>query len=249
MATSIYAESFVRREYKYYVPMQHIARLRKRLLIYMDHDEFCLRMPENQYLVRSIYLDTPHYAFFNEKMAGLRNRKKLRIRAYNRQTPDSRAFIEIKRRLDDSILKERASIPLAEAGQLLETVAFTSNGAVTAAQAALNRFVFFTHHLNLSPSVLVIYEREAFFGKDNPEVRITFDMNVRSYPRPGLDDLFRDADLKTFCDPYFILEIKFYERMPYWTRQIVRDFHLLRESISKYCHGLETWVPALRSLA
>jgi SPX domain protein involved in polyphosphate accumulation len=246
--SDVYVESFVRREYKYYVPSWQIAALRQRLLRYMDYDEFCLEMPERQYHVRSIYLDTPHYVFFDEKSAGLRNRKKLRIRSYNDRTPDSRAFLEIKRRIDDSILKERAAIPFEEAERLLEGVPFSSNGSATTAQAALNRFVYFTHSLNLSPSVLVTYEREAFFGKDNPEVRVTFDMNVRSYPRPTLAELFREADLKTFCDPNFILEIKFYERMPYWARQVVRDFHLNRESISKYCHSLASWVPSLRAL-
>ncbi len=245
----MFQDSFLRKELKFYVPSQKIGPLRNYILRYMEYDPFCIGRPNMLYSVRSIYFDTPHYLFFFEKIGGIDKRKKLRIRTYNEPNEFAPAFLEIKNKFTDNIFKERAKVPLMNITEVLDGFDNeTGENVSTASRKALNKFIFLVHGLNLIPRVLISYEREAFVGLDDPDVRITFDIDVRSYPNPSLDDFFREADLITISDPYFILEIKFFNRMPIWTRQLVSTFGLQQESISKYCNGLEAWVPSLQGL-
>ena len=234
---------FERKEYKYYVRQGQVENLRNRFLPYMEHDDFCKQMPANIYTVRSIYLDSPRLLFYYEKLTGLKYRKKLRIRAYNTPTADTRAFLEIKRKIDDTIYKDRAKIALSDVANLLNggEIDLVDEHPVFKEKIALDRFTYLIGKLNLAPKVLITYEREALVGTYESDLRVTFDMNVRSYPHPEIEDLFREDDLLAFSGKYFILEVKFFGRMPTWVRNIIRDYKLHQQSISKYCNGIDAW--------
>lgn len=107
---------------------------------------------------------------------------------------------------------------------------------------AFEKFLLLVYKLSLEPKVLITYEREALMGRDDQRLRVTFDLNVRSYVYPEFKDIFREADLKTINERCFILEIKFDEWMPVWVRRIVAKFDLRQQSISKYCNGLDEWL-------
>ncbi len=237
-------ERFERKEYKYYVPVDLLEPIRKRVMTFMEHDPFCRERPDNIYSVRSIYLDTPRLLFYYEKKDGLKVRKKLRVRTYNTNAPSNNtAFLEIKRKIKSTVFKERARIDLADANNLLNGANLTLLDPTSrfTEKAALNKFIYLTKRLNLEPKVLITYEREAFVGMDDPGLRVTFDMNVRSYPIPDFCEIFREQDLKVIKNPYFVLEIKFYGKMPHMARRLVRDFGLRQQSISKYCSGIDIW--------
>ncbi len=234
---------FERKEYKYYVRQGQIESLRNRFLPYMEHDSFCQQMPEKFYTVRSIYLDTLRMLFYYEKLTGLKYRKKLRIRTYNTPTENTKAFLEIKRKIDDTIYKDRAKIVLSDVPKLLKgtDIKLADENPSFKEKTALDRFTYLTRSLNLESKALVTYEREAFVGTDESDLRVTFDMNVRSFPFPSFDDIFREEDLCGFSGKYFILEVKFFGRMPTWVRNVIRDFRLHQQSISKYCNGIDAW--------
>jgi len=236
---------FKRKEFKYYVPIERYAVLRERVLTFMEHDPFARLKPNGMYSVRSIYFDTPGLLFYYEKIDGEKLRKKLRVRGYDLPGEHRAAFLEIKRKINNIIYKERAGVPVGQAGNLTNGAHLTllREKPTIPEQAAMNKFLFLMKRLHLQPTVLITYEREAFVGIDDPEVRLTFDCNLRSFLNPEIDDLFREADLKTIAEPWFILEIKFYGRMPLWTREIVREFGLRKQAISKYCSGLDAWRP------
>lgn len=234
---------FKRKEYKYCVPIEMLDPIRQRFLAHMAHDPNCRDRERNRYSVRSIYFDTPHLLFYFEKIDGLKIRKKLRVRAYNNCTPDCPAFLEIKRKYKDNIYKERARVAFDEVENLTNgaRLHLLSGESSFVERAALNKFIFLTKKLSLVPTALITYEREALFGIDDSSLRVTFDYHVRSLSNPIIDDLFREEDLRNVTDPFFIVEIKFWGRMPIWIRSILRDFNLRRESVSKYCRGLDRW--------
>ena len=60
------------------------------------------------------------------------------------------------------------------------------DGIESADSVVLNRFMYLINRLHLEPKALITYEREAFFDPDNPDLRITFDYNVRSFLNPTL---------------------------------------------------------------
>ncbi|MCB2199051.1 polyphosphate polymerase domain-containing protein [bacterium] len=237
-------ERFERKEYKYYVPGALLASLRERVQNHMVHDPFCRNHPANRYVVRSIYLDTDNLLFYYEKMDGQKYRKKLRVRVYDDLTEESIAFLEIKRKVDDTILKERALIDWPEAFKLgngADIQLAKDRGETEAGRITRDRFIYLTKRLLLEPKALITYEREAFMDEENPDLRITFDMNVRSYYQPTFEQMFEEKDLRAFSDPYFILEVKFSTVLPLWMREVIRDYRLHQQSISKYCLGLDSW--------
>jgi SPX domain protein involved in polyphosphate accumulation len=234
---------FNRKEYKYFVQWEMLEPLRKRFMQYMEYDPFARQMVDHNYTVRSVYIDTPRLLFYNEKLDGIKIRKKLRVRVYNELEPNSLAFLEIKRKIEDTIFKERLKLPLAETIHLMNGIDIRlQDGYATFSEAAtLEKFKYLTKRLNLKPTVLITYEREALIGIDDPSLRVTFDLNVRSYPNPQLEEIYREDDLTEIASQYFILEVKFNGRMPVWIRNVIRDFKLRIQAISKYCNGIDTW--------
>jgi SPX domain protein involved in polyphosphate accumulation len=218
--------------------------LRQRFLVNMEHDSFCRDIDNKAYTVRSIYLDTRSFLFYFEKKDGLKIRKKLRIRTYNNSQPDNVGFLEIKRKNGNTVFKERVQINLSETPNLLNGAELHPIGSDSNIERiALNRFIYLTKRLKLEPKTLITYEREALVSIDDPMLRVTFDMNLRSYSRPNIEEFLREHDMRNIEDSHFVLEIKFNTIMPVWVRQIIRDFGLRVQAISKYCHGLDVWHP------
>ena len=236
---------FERREFKYFVPNKLLGDLRMRFLQYMEHDPYCAGREHNQYCVRSVYLDTDNLLFYHEKIEGLKIRKKLRVRVYNDIEAKSPAFLEIKRKFENTVFKERVKISLPETVTLMNgaNLQILDEDTSFSEAATLGKFLYLKKRLNLRTKVLVTYEREALMGLDDPNLRVTFDINPRSFPNPRLEDIYREDDLICFSKHAFILEVKFNGRMPVWIRNIIRDYRLHLQAISKYCNGVDTWMP------
>ncbi len=225
----------MRLEYKYLVPMDRIEEFRKEILPYVDADDKC---DENvEYKVRSIYFDTSDLRFYREKIEGLKIRKKLRIRGYNELKTKNLIFLEIKRKNEGFVNKNRAPLHYSNLNDLLESNSISefiindSNGELRKEDAT--KFLFHLKKNSLQPIVLVVYEREAYFSKFDDSLRITFDKNLRYQMYPHINDLFND-NLTTLFTDNFILEIKFSRGYPNWLSNIINDFYLKRKSLSKY---------------
>jgi hypothetical protein len=226
----------MRLEYKFLLPIRFLQEFRTRLQPYTIPDKFTQQNPAQEYTVRSIYFDTARLRFYHEKLAGLRNRKKLRIRGYGQPNAESKIFLEIKRKYENYGIKDRASLFFRD----LETFfgsfdidKFILNDQPDACEGA-RRFIHHVIKSNLNPTVLVVYQREAYISKFDRNLRITFDKSLRYSAFPSLHDLFRDDHLVMAMNHYFILEIKFEHGYPIWLRRIVEDHNLTRQALSKY---------------
>ena len=225
-------------EYKYVVPVGKMDLLRSMVLPFVNKDKFMNLCPECGYTVRSIYFDTPTYMFYHEKVDGLSNRKKIRIRGYNLYAADNIVFLEIKRKQEKRISKNRAPVKFSDLGNIL------SNGNPKDYMIDghrkkntlddLNRFLFNIKKDRLMPTVLVTYEREAYFGKFDHSLRITFDKNLRGACHPPLDALYDDDCLKWANHNHFVFEVKFYDVFPSWLKMINNRLGLQLGSFSKY---------------
>jgi hypothetical protein len=244
-------DRFRRYELKYFVSPDEMCLVRAMVAPFMRPDEYGLGRPGNCYTVRSIYSDTRDLRFYHEKEAGLKIRKKLRLRTYNRYQPDSVAFFEIKRKHGQTIMKERVGMGLDQALELsrldpdarAETLSRNGLGLTPGSRASLDRFFFLTDSLMLRRTVLVVYEREAYVGRENPRVRVTLDCDVRSIIRPDLDDIFAERDLRHLSSRRQILEVKFDGWMPPWLRPVTTRLNRSYQPISKYCRGIDLWAP------
>jgi SPX domain protein involved in polyphosphate accumulation len=235
----------LRYERKYLIPYRLLDKMRARISSFVLEDKYCLPTEHNykQYTVRSIYLDSPHMDCHEEKTEGVELRKKFRIRTYNHFDPNSVAILEIKRKIQNRIKKHKAITfvdrvePLMFSSDIFKYL--KNNSSVEEIEDA-QRFFFHVKKRNLRPSVLVTYEREAYFGKLDQGVRITFDKNIRSYIYPKFNDLFREDNLKHLFPAHFILEIKYYtDEMPTWAKSLVQEFKLRNDALSKYTIGYD----------
>ncbi len=228
----------MRLEYKFLVRNELLDSLRKKILPFVELDKFVKENNGNEYTVRSIYFDTSNFDYYHEKINGIKIRKKLRIRSYDTKADDNLVFLEIKNKYDNFIGKNRSPVLFHNLKNLLntneiETYALTNNGYAN----SINDGEKFLHHIyrsGLKPTILIVYEREAFLSKFDNGLRITFDKSIRFYDNPNIDSLYRDDDLEIASPNHFVLELKFSNGYPKWLQDIVQEFGLIRRSISKY---------------
>ena len=228
----------MRLEYKFLVSTDRLDELRDAIMPFVSLDEYALREVDNQYTVRSIYFDTMKLDDYRDKLAGIKIRKKLRIRGYNQVTKESVTFLEIKRKYENHISKNRAPVLFSNLELLLKTsdiekYLMKKKNYLDAKNDAI-KFFYLLKLKNCTPVILIDYEREAFYSKLDSTLRITFDKNLRSRPLPQLNDLYQNEQLKYAMPGKFILELKFFGGFPTWLQKIIRRFDLNRQAISKY---------------
>lgn len=236
----------LRYERKYLVPNDLMPKLRDRLMPFVEPDKNTLpsRNSLMQYTVRSIYFDSRNFDFYQEKSAGVLFRRKFRIRGYNSYEPGKTVVFEIKRKIEDRIKKHRSQFKFEDVKEVLQSGCI-EDYILNPEQSQereddARRFMFHVKKDFLHPSVLIVYEREAWHGKFNPDVRITFDKNIRSIKYPDIEMLFEDGNYSYLFNRHFVLEIKYFsEPMPMWGRSLVKEFDLRHQAISKYTIGFD----------
>ncbi|MFA6111045.1 MAG: polyphosphate polymerase domain-containing protein [Candidatus Latescibacterota bacterium] len=225
-----------RREYKYLIPEAAVAELGAAFSPFVEPDDHARCRPEG-YTVHSIYLDTPRLTHYHEKLDGIRDRRKVRVRGYDEGGADAPVFLEIKHKHDMAISKSRARLccrdlePFLATGEIARYVA-GPDGSRDRTDAG--RVLYQIHRHHLRPVILIHYRRQAFFRRFDPSVRITFDHDLRSTPFPALDELHRTVGAVPSLNGNCILEVKFHDEMPPWLERLLTAFGLDRTSLSKY---------------
>ena len=182
--------------------------------------------------ISSLYLDTPDFRIIRDsieaKLWGHAYKEKLRIRTYGTPTADSKAFLEIKKKYKGVVYKRRVSMKLAEAMDYINGGAKPPDSQI---MREIDRAMCFYSHPK--PAVIVSYERDAFFVRDLPALRITFDSGVR----------YRDTDLelshgsqgkKLLDESFSLMEIKTDGAMPLWLSHALDELKIYPASFSKY---------------
>jgi hypothetical protein len=226
----------LRREYKYLAPVGIIDQLRSAIKPYIELDKYASIRPNKEYTVRSIYYDDKDLNAYYEKVEGIKNRNKIRIRCYNEYNHTNIAFLEIKRRLENFIDKHRSPLKFEYLEDLFYTGDIESYIIQKEPDALDNakRFFFQINKNHMKPISLVVYDREAFFSIFDSNIRITFDKNLRYYSFPDTASFYNESLLKSAMPKYFILEIKFYKGFSEHFQDIINRFVLVRLALSKY---------------
>lgn len=232
-----------RLEYKYYIPEKYLTNLRNDISQYLKHDIYAKFRPNFEYTVRSIYLDSSKLHTYQEKLSGIKERSKFRIRTYNQQSNDSLAFFEIKRKDSDFISKDRSKILCRNIESFLSTKDFSllagSQRDKTQRETFARNFLYYFCLHQLKPTVLVTYEREAFECKFGTGIRITFDKNIRARATSTLSELFVDDKMIPSLIGFFVLEVKFSKILPNWLPRVMNKYGLFREAASKYVMSMD----------
>jgi len=107
-----------RLELKYLIREQTAQAVRDFVASYLTLDRYGVSQPDCSYTIHSLYLDSDDFTFYWQTINGNKNRYKLRVRYYD-DRPSSPVFFEIKRRMNNAILKERGAVKREAAEALL----------------------------------------------------------------------------------------------------------------------------------
>jgi len=228
-------------ELKYLVPEELALALRDFVSNYLELDEYGVGRPNLSYTIHNLYLDSDDLRIYWGTINGNKNRYKLRLRFYE-DSPGSPVFFEIKRRMNDAIMKQRGgvkrhAVEAVLAGQIPHTASELVKDDVLQAEA-IRHFVELMNDTRSAPVAHVYYEREAWISTHDNSVRVTFDRNVLISPEfTSRFTAEMDAPTSVF-GPMVILELKFTGRFPDWFAEMVRIFGLRQASASKYADGV-----------
>lgn len=232
-----------RLEYKYYIPDSYLDGLRRDILPFLKYDDFALKMPQKEYTVKSLYLDSPQLHTYQEKLMGVKERHKYRIRGYNELNEDSVVFLEIKRKDMDYITKDRAMLLYQNLEKFIAMKDFSllSPGKNAAAyHSGARNFLYYFHLCQLKPVVVVTYDREAYHCRFGTDLRVTFDKNIRTRPGRSFSDIFVDEKMEPSLSGCFVLEVKFSRIIPGWLPKVLLKYNVFRDSASKYLMSVDT---------
>lgn len=229
-----------RREIKYLIREDEALAIRSYLSSYLEPDENALGKPDNSYSVHTLYLDSNQLATYRAANDGDRNRFKLRIRYYD-EDPQSPVFFEIKRRINEGIVKQRARVKREAVHSLLAGESPMPEHLYKWSDrqwADLLDFWHLVERLQAAPRAHNAYLREAYVNAD-ATVRVTIDRAVRIGTEFGGELGTEIVDAVEVFAGAVILELKFTERMPTWLIEMVRGFELKSSGAAKYVRGVE----------
>lgn len=223
--------------------MRDLPALREQLRPYLVADSHATAANHGAYTVRSLYYDTPRLSYYHEKREGLPVRKKVRIRVYDERTPDSIAFLEVKRKNLGWVSKSRAPVRIGDVDRILATGDIDGFvlplGAYPKRHEHAAHFLYHMQSAHLRPSALVVYQREAFHGAFDRGFRLTLDYDLRCAMRMDLPDLYREDALTPYLEGLCVVEVKFARGLPSWVASVLEPYRVRREAVSKYCLGID----------
>ncbi len=236
-----------RREFKYLVDERTAQLIRAWIAGVCEPDRYA--GPDGRYLIDSLYLDSLDLRLHRATVDNEPARHKLRIRGYP-QAPGSPLFLEVKRRVDDVILKSRAQISRDRFVALLETgdVSLVEPEQLRATESFLSYYQV-SRMGPMVPAVLVRYEREPYSSLIDNYARLTFDRSIQYQVASELTLDADDAAWMPIDDPramgrmfttsLSVLELKFEDRAPGWMQRMITTLELPRLSFSKYARAID----------
>jgi len=228
-----------RYELKYRIYESNAEAIKQFIKPYVQLDRYCKLQRSGAYPIVSLYLDSDDLHLCRESLTGQKNRFKLRIRSYTDE-PDYPRFFEIKRRINNVIVKNRARVMDHNVATLLAGLSLPPQDYdYTADQETLRQFQLYVNSISAKPVILIRYMRQAYEGDSENRVRITFDRhlayNITNTPKVRLNS--RGWQPRLFDG--VILEIKFTNLYPAWLTRMVKYFDLRQQSMSKYATSVK----------
>ena len=226
---------FKRYEIKYMLTQEQYNRIVEGMKEEMKPDEW----GRNTNL--SLYFDTPDFLLARRSAEHPLYKEKLRVRSYGLAKPDTKVFIELKKKYDGVVYKRRIGMEEKDAERYL-----LHDEKIEHSQIEAEIDYTKQRYKGLQPKVLLSYDREAWYAKDDHEFRITFDQNI----------LWRETevDLSTgiYGEPLLkegqvLMEVKAGGAIPLWFVKLLSEEKLYKTSFSKYGNAVKT-ILARRSI-
>ncbi|MGN0164403.1 MAG: polyphosphate polymerase domain-containing protein [Candidatus Ornithomonoglobus sp.] len=223
-------EVFNRYEHKYLIDKETYKKVLKVMDAHMELDEH--NPGHEPYTIANIYYDTDDDRLIRRSLEKPIYKEKLRLRSYGVPDKNGKVFLEIKKKFNGIVNKRRTTLALNEAYD------FTRTGVAPKPKEYMNKQVlreitYFLQVYDLRPKLYLAYDRVAYFEKNNPDLRISFDTNIRSR-RYNLHLEDGDYGELLLAPDMYLMEIKTGLAKPLWLTEMLTELGIKRRSFSKY---------------
>lgn len=224
-----FKEIFKRVEKKYILTKEQYEGLMPLIDEYMKGDDY------GESTICNIYYDTPNHQLIRTSLDKPVYKEKLRIRTYGAPKEDTTTFVEIKKKYKGIVYKRRISMKYTEAME------FTCNKTPPKKDSQIAHEIMWllNFYEGIRPAMVLTYDRTAYFAKNDPNLRITFDKNImwRDYEVDLLKGIYGEQILPEGCR---LMEVKIPDAMPLWLAHKFDELHIVPTSFSKYGRAYET---------
>ncbi len=217
-------ESRGRHELKHYINYADVLQIRSRLPVVACLDKNAAE--GNGYRVKSLYFDNYNDKVLKEKIDGVKEREKFRLRLYNDDTSFIR--LEKKSKKNGICFKENAIITADECTRLLDgdLAVLKENGN----RLSLELYAKM-HYQQLRAKNIVDYQREAYIYPMG-NVRVTLDYDIRT--SNNSHDFLKPDPVPVPISGVYILEVKYDSFLPEIIRGMVSLSSRRSTAFSKY---------------
>ena len=214
--------TFKRYEKKYLLSREQYEKLFRELQDHIVPDAY------HRSTVCSIYYDTDDYELIRRSIEAPVYKEKLRLRSYGVPDDDGTVFIELKKKYKGMVYKRR--VPM---GAKAAMAYLAGEAGPTECSQMTREIDWFLHENDVKPKAFIACDRYAWVDRENAELRITFDENLRW--RTDRLDLTLGADGESLTEPGAVLmEIKIPGTAPLWLARLLSDQRVFPTSFSKY---------------
>lgn len=240
-------EVFNRYEHKYMLDRKTYEKVIEVMDQHMELDSH--NENHKPYTIANIYYDTADDHLIRASLQKPKYKEKLRLRAYGVPKKDSKVFLEIKKKYNGIVNKRRTTLTLKEAYDFVKSGKKPPLKDYMNAQI-LEEINYFLKVYDLTPKLYLAYDRIAYFEKGNPDLRISFDTNIRSrrydvrLETGDYGELLLDGDV-------YLMEVKTSLAKPLWLVHVMTELDIKRTSFSKYGTEFKEMVnsPQMKSFA
>ena len=206
---------------------------------YMNPDKFCIGGKE--YGIYNIYYDTPDDYLIRESLSKPYYKEKIRLRSYySPASENDMVFLEIKKKIGGIVTKRRVQMTLAESDAYLrdrtkpECTKYITEQVFRELDAFLDNYP-------ITPKQYISYQREAFFGKDDGDFRLTFDRKITER-RYDLGLNYESYGNYIIGADQRLMEVKVSNAIPDWLVNKLSELEIYKTSFSKYGKAYQNFV-------
>ncbi len=221
--------TFKRMEKKVVLPTSLVPCLLDDLQAFMVPDSY--NKNGKPYMICNLYFDGEDDHVIRQSVDLPRYKEKLRLRSYGVPTPDTRVFLEIKKKLNGVGTKRRTHLPLADVNAYLQT-GIHPPGLSYIDEQVLREIDYYRSHQTVVPRVYVSYLRNAYFAADDPSFRVTFDSDILTR-RYDLDLTLGRYGESALSPGKTLMEVKFSGAVPLRFARIMSQYDLTFHTFSK----------------
>lgn len=213
---------FRRYEKKYRITTEQYQQLLSRMIVGLVPEQY------GKHTICNVYFDTEDYQMIRNSLEKPVYKEKLRLRSYGTPGNEDVVYLELKKKFDGVVYKRRIMMTY------METKKYLYDGIWPQADSQILREIDYAlQFYQARPAVYLAYERIAFFGRENPDLRITFDMNIRA--RQYAAELGKGSYGTVFLDKgEMLMEVKIPGAMPVWMSRLFSELQIYPISFSKY---------------